>query len=61
MRTRQGYQVASRMYSPICRSDRVASFTAGAASWKTCIWPGQTRTSTGTPAAASSARPFAHR
>ena len=34
-------------------SDRVASGTMGAASWKTCIWPGQTRTSTGTPAAAS--------
>ena len=27
--------------------------TAGAASWNTCICPGQTRTSTGTPAAAS--------
>ena len=27
--------------------------TTGAAIWNTCIWPGQTRTSTGTPAAAS--------
>ena len=30
-----------------------ASFTAGAAIWNTCICPGHTRTSTGTPAAAS--------
>ena len=31
------YQVASRMYSPICLMDRLASDTAGAPSWKTCI------------------------
>ncbi len=47
------YPVASRMYSPIWRSDRVASGTTGAHSWKSCTWPGQTRTSAGTPAAAS--------
>ena len=43
------YPVASRMYSPIWRSERIASGTIGAASWKSWIWPGQTRTSAGTP------------
>ena len=45
--------VASRMYSPICRSDRFDSGTSGAASWKSWICPGQIRTSVGTPTAAS--------